>query len=156
MNHLVNDCKIVSAISPATNASGITGDYVSLKNCLKAFVVVNITQGNAATIEIGINQATAVAGTSAAAIAKTMPIWSDLDCGASDTLVKRTAAATYTTDAALADKLVVFQVDPAILSSGFDCIAVTIGASNVANIVSAEYILEQRYLGESTPSAIVD
>jgi len=148
--------KIVEAIEPKTDAAGSTGDYVSLKNIHKAWVVLHITQGNEATIEIGVNEATDVAGTGAQATSATWRIWSNLDCAASDTLVERTAAATYTTDAAVKHKLVVLEVDPVKLSSGFDCIAVTTGASHAANIVSAQYWLETRYPQATPPSVIVD
>jgi hypothetical protein len=97
---LPQNYKIVSALNPATDAAGRTGAYVSLKNAIKATLVVHVTQGNAATIALSLSQATAVAGTGAKAVSATFPIWSNLDTATSDTLVARTAAASYTTDAA--------------------------------------------------------
>lgn len=150
------ELKIVQAIEPKADAAGTAGDYISLKNAHKVTVIVHITQGNSATIEIGVNEATAVAGTSAAAITKELKIWSNLDCAATDTLVKRTDAATYTTDAGVKHKQVIVEIDPGLLSAGFDCIAVTTGASNAANLVSAQYFIETRYAQATPPSAIVD
>lgn len=156
MENIAEKFKIVEAIAPKTDAAGTTGDYVCLKNALKATIKLHVTQGNAATIEIGVNEATAVDGSDAAAITKTLKIWSNLDCAASDTIVKRTDGATYTTDAGVKHKQVIIEIDLALLSDGFDCIAVTTGASNAANIVQAEYVLEPRYKGDAIPSAIVD
>ena len=150
------EIKIIQAIEPKADGAGTTGDYISLKNAHKVTVVVHITQGNAATIEVGDNEATSVAGGSAAAITKDLKISSNLDCAASDVLVKRTDAATYTTDAGVKHKQVVIEIDPALLSSGFDCIAITTGASNAANLVSAQYFIKTRYPQATPPSAVVD
>ena len=150
--------KVVAALNPATDAAGRTGAYVSLKNVNMAFIVVHITQGNAATIALSINQATAVAGTGAKAITTVVPIWSNLDVSVNDTLVRRTDAVSYTTDAGVKNKVVIFQVDPAGLdvANGFDCIAVVTGASNVANITQAVYLLDERYKQATPPTAVAD
>lgn len=150
--------KAVAALNPATDAAGRTGAYVSLKNVNMAYIVCHITQGNAATIAISINQATAVAGTGAKAITVSVPIWSNLDVSASDALVRRTDAVSYTTDAGVKNKIVIFQIDPATLdvANGFDCIAVVTGASNVANITQGVYLLDERYKQATPPTAIAD
>jgi len=157
--NLAENVKIVEALSPAADAGGRTGAYVSLKNCSKAFVVVHITQGNAATVLLSINQAKTVAGGSAKAITVAVPIWVDLDCAASDALVRATAAVNYTTDAGVKHKIVIFQIDPATLdlANEFDCITVVTGASNAANITEAlYYLVDHRYQQATPPSAIVD
>lgn len=150
--------KIVEAIAPAADAAGRTGDYVSLKNVNLAYVVVHITQGNAATVALTIEQATAVAGTGSKAITVSVPIWSNLDTATSDTLVRRTDAVSYTTDAAVKNKIVIFQIDPATLdvANGFDCIVVKTGASNAANITQAMYVLDERYQQATPPASITD
>lgn len=150
--------KIVEAMPNATDAAGRTGDYVSLKNAKRAYVFVDITQGNAATIALTIEQASAVAGTGTKVITNTVPIWSNLDTAASDTLVRRTDAVNYTTDAGVKNKQVIFQIDPASLdvAGGFDCITVKTGASHAANITSATYFLESRYPQATPPAAITD
>jgi hypothetical protein len=150
--------KIVEAMPNATDAAGRTGDYVSLKNAVQAWVEVAITQGNAATIAITIEQATAVAGTASKAITNTVPIWSNLDTAASDTLVRRTDAVSLTTDAGVKNKMVIFQIDPAQLdiANGFDCITVKTGASNVANLTGARYWIQTAYQQATPPAAITD
>ena len=141
----------VEAIAPAAGGSALTGDYISLKNGPVA-VVVHITQGNAATVALTIEQATAVAGTSSKAITTTVPIFSNLDCAAGDTLTRRTAAVSYTTDAGVKHKIVVFEINPRDLdvANGFDCITVKAAASNAANILAAQYIPKaKRFSGDS-------
>ncbi len=150
--------KIVEAMPNATDAAGRTGDHVSLKNAVMAWIFVDITQGHAATIALTVEQATAVAGTASKAITVTVPIWSNLDTAASDTLVRRTDAVSYTTDAGVKNKQVIFQIDPATLdlANSFDCITVKTGASNVANLTSATYFLQNRYQQATPPAAITD
>jgi hypothetical protein len=155
---LPESCKIVQALAPAADAAGRTGAYVNLKNVKKAWVVCNITQGNAATIQLDVKQASAIAGTGVKALANAIPIWANLDAATSDALVRATDAVNYTTDAGVKNKVVVFQVDPFMLDTngGFDCITVVTGASNAANITAAVYVLDMRYAGATPPSVVVD
>ena len=156
---LAQQAQIVSALAPAADAAGRTGAYVTLKNAHKAFIVVHIAQGNAATVGLTLLQATAVAGTGSKALSANQRIWAALDVGTTDALVRQADAASFTTDAALKNKLVLFEVDPASLdtANGYDCIAVVTGASNVANITAALYeLMPLRFDGNPPPSAIVD
>jgi hypothetical protein len=115
-------------------------------------------QGNAATVALTVNQATAVAGTGAKAITAGARIWSNLDLAANgDVFTRRTDAVSYTTDAGVKEKIVIIEIDPAALDqvNGYDCIAVLTGASNAANITSVIYLGVQRYPG-SSPSVVID
>ncbi|WP_407309766.1 hypothetical protein [Desulfosporosinus sp. SB140] len=82
-----------------------------------------------------------------------MQIWADQDCVASDVLVRQADDVAFTTSAALAHKLVVFQINPAHLdvTNGFDCITVKTAASDPTNITAAQYILSDLRFGGSTP-----
>lgn len=149
MSHIPEGLLPIEAITPQVGAA-ITGDYVDLANADEVFVVVHIAQGNAATVAITIEQATVAAGTDSKAITNTVPIWSNLDCAASDTLVRRTDAVSYTTDAGVKHKLVIFQVKAASLdrANGFRYVTVKTGASHADNLTSALYILGgRRYQG---------
>jgi len=151
--------KIVQAMEPATDAAGRTSAYVSLKHVRRATISFHVKQGNAATILLTLLQATAVAGTGSKAITNNVPIWRNLDCSVNDTLVRDTDAKTYTTDAAVKNKQVIFQIDPALcmdLANSFDCIAFSTGASNAANLTEATYILEMDYQQDTPPSVVVD
>ena len=158
--NLVNQAKIVSLAAPAADAAGRTGAYVSLKSAHKAYIVCHIDQGDASTIALSLEQATDVSGTGAKAVTTTFPIWSNLDVSASDTLVARTAAASYTTDAGLKNKIVVFEITPEDvldMAGGYDCITVVSGASNAANITSAvAYLTPLRYQQATPISAVAN
>jgi hypothetical protein len=150
--------KILGVIKPATDAAGRTGRYVSLKNCTKAWIIAYIDQGNAATIALTPKQASAVAGTGSKVLSSSVPIWANLDIAASDVQVRQTDATSFTTDAGVKEKQVIFQIDPATLdqANGFDCIGLTTGASNVANLTSALVVAEMTYAQATPPSASVD
>jgi hypothetical protein len=143
-------CIPVELLGPSADAGGRTGDYISLKNAVKAYVVFHILQGNAATVACDVTQATAVVGTGVKALAKNTGIWSNLDCAASSALVRRTdAAGTYTTDAGVKHKIIVFEIDLGHLdlANSFDCIGCTTGASNAANITSVMAYVVPKYTG---------
>ncbi len=156
---LPHQMKIVEAITPATDAAGRSSAAVSLKNYGKVYILLHITQGNAATIAITPMQATAIAKTGGKALTNAVPIWANLDTSLTDTLVRQTDAVSYTTDAAVKNKQVLIEIDPANLdvAGGFDCIYFTTGASNAANITQAQFFLcDARYQQATPPSAIID
>jgi len=149
---------IVEALAPQTMGAIATGDYVSLKNVNMAYIVAHLTQGNAAVQDIKPLQATAVAGTSAKALSNAVPIWSNLDCAAGGTMTRRTDGTTYSTDAAVKHKVVVFQIDPSSLdvANSFDVLGVELAASNAANLLGVTYVLDQRYKADPPPTTITD
>lgn len=144
----------VHLLEPAADAGGRTGVYVNLKNALRAFIVVYMNQGNAATVALTVNVASDSSGTGTKAISAVVPIYSCLDCAAGPTLVRRTSAVSYTTDAGVKKKIVVFVIEPAALdvANGFTYITAITGASNAANITSAMIHIVPRYAGATAPS----
>ena len=159
---LVQNAKLVEVLAPAADAAGRTGTAFSLKNAHKAYLVVHITQGNAATVLLTPQQCTTVAGAGAKAIPATR-IWANLDTAAAaelaDSLVRAADAVNYTTDAGVKNKIVVFEIDPSYLdvAGGFDCLRCNTGASNVANITQImAYLAPLRDGGATPPSARVD
>ena len=89
-----------------------------------AYVVVHVAQGAADVMAISIEQATVVAGTDSKVITEVVPIWSNLDCAASDTLVARTAAVKlFLRTRVLKHKVVIFKIDPASLDVAMILIA---------------------------------
>src|ERR1700730_17771127 len=101
----------VSLLGAAADAAGRTSSYRSLKNALKAYIVAEVNQGNAATVQLSVLQAKDVSGTGSKAVAN-MPIWLVNDTSVSDALVAQAQAASFITDATLKDKLVVFEIEP--------------------------------------------
>lgn len=146
----------ILALTPAADAAGRTSSYYSLRNAHKAWAIFEITQGNAATVQCSVLQASSVGGAGSKAIGTTR-IWADLDTATLDALVRQTDAANFTTDAGLKDKLVVIEIDPEELdiANGFFAVAMETGASNAANITAGLLVLMPlRVASDPPPSAL--
>jgi hypothetical protein len=163
---LWENAQVVQLLNPAADGAGRTSAYVSLRNGHKAFVICNVTQGNAAQVTFSVLQAQDTSGTNAKAISAA-PIVADLDTATSDTLVVQTAQATFQTDVALKNKLVIFEIDPiesmdlnslTANASGvpqpFNHIAIQTSASNAANITSAQLIVTPLRFAQQTPPTV--
>ena len=151
--------KIVDASGgPVTTNGGVTCDYVSLKNAVKAWIVAQFTQavGHATTVQP--RKATAVAGTGATNCTSTMRIWENEGTAASDTLPAVTAATLATLTNDIAKKLVVIEIDPAVeFKEDYDVLGCVISDSSQAtNFVSVLYVLQTKYQQASPPAAITD
>lgn len=158
IHSMPQNCNIISLLANAADAAGRTStNYASLKHALKVTVIVHVNQGNAATAAISLLQATAVAGTGSKA-GPTASIWTNQDAQTADAFTKQSDAASFTTSAAVKDKIVVFEFVPAAMdvANGFDCIGVSTGASHAANITSAMVIIHSAYGQAAPPSALTD
>lgn len=151
---LPENAKVFGALKPATDAAGRTGRYFNMAYAHKAYLVFEIDQGNAATIALDLLQATSAAGAGAKALTGVRRIWTNLDEATNDTYVRQVDALSFTTDAAVKEKLVVIEVSPSDLdlSNGFTYIAPRTGASNVANLTCAYIHLVPMYPGAAQPS----
>lgn len=140
-------------LAPAADAAGRTStvyiDVTNLRGAVKLVAFIN--QGNAATIALSPVQASASDGTGSKAISAAVDIWSNLDMAASEVFVQRTAATSYTTDAGVKVKMVIFNINPQVFdtANGFKYLGLTTGASNAANITSAFIIGDPRYSAET-------
>jgi hypothetical protein len=147
--HIPEGVNIVLGQAPIVGAGAtFVGDYISCKDAHKVWCLVTYNQADGNTITFGVNEATAVAPAGAAAIVAAMPIWANVACGASSRWVAQTPAATHASGAGVETKMILFEVDPAILSAGCDCIALrsdTVIAA--AQYVSYHYLIEPRYGG---------
>lgn len=151
---LPENAKVFGALKPATDAAGRTGRYFNVAFSHKLYVVLEIDQGNAATIVLDFLQATNNAGAGAKVVAGNRRIWTNLDEATNDTYARQADAQTFTTDAAVKEKLVVLELSPSDLdlSNGFTYVAVRTGASNVANLTSAIVYIVPMYPGAAQPS----
>lgn len=144
----------VSLLPAAADAAGRTSSYRSLKNGLKAYIVAEVNQSNAATVQLSILQGKDVSGTGSKAVTN-VPIWLVNDTSVSDALVSQAQAASFTTDATLKDKLVVFEIEPEQcmdVANGFRSIAISTGASNASNVTRAELFVLGSIQAASPPS----
>ena len=155
---LPEDFKLVEAIPITTTNLALVGDYISLKNAQHVTIVVSLKQAVAHATSITIEKATAVGGTGATAITADVQIWANEDTAATDTLVRKTDALSYTVTNDIKNKQVVFKVDTASLDGDYDCLVVKIAASSQAtNFASAVYYLgDLRFSQATPPSAIID
>jgi hypothetical protein len=156
--NLLDDAKIVELLTPATDAAGRTGAWINGKLARKAFIRCHLAQGNAATVQFSIQQATSSAGAGAKVITTNVRIASNLDTSVNDNLVARAAGVNYTTDAGVKNKQVVFEVDLLTvldLANGFTWFTIVTGASNVANVTEAEAVLVGLRYHEAPPPSMV-
>jgi hypothetical protein len=101
----------VSLLAPAADAAGRTSSYRSLKNALKVYVVAEVNQGNAATVQFSLLQAKDVSGGSSKAMTRRRRSGRSRHRGVGCT-GRPGRCASYTTDAAVKNKLVVFEIVP--------------------------------------------
>lgn len=147
----------ISLLVPAADAAGRTSGYRSLRNAVKAYIVAEINQGNAATVLLSVLQAKDTSGTGSKAI-NSVANWLVADTSVTDALVAQVAAATATTSAALKDKIVVFELEPDValdVAGGFNHIAISTGASNAANITEAKLYILGAYEQATPPTSYV-
>jgi hypothetical protein len=147
----------VTLLANAADGGGRTSAYADLASALKAWIIVKINQGAANTVLLSPMQATSSGGAGSKAISAAVPIWLDDATATSDALVAQTAATTFTTDANVADKLVLFEINPETcldMANGFNHIAISTGASNAANITSALLIAWNRIQAASPPTTV--
>lgn len=151
--------KVVKLYHGAANA--VSCDYISCKNAagMVYFLVYHQDEGNDTDLVLSLKEATDVAAGTNSAVTATFPIWVDADAGtSSDTLVRQTAAASYTIDTGASagdDHLVILQWDPAKHTAGYDCITVIGTGGNASNTVSIFAIADSKY-GGALPSMIID
>ena len=153
-----NQIPPVGLLAPAADAAGRTSPYRTLKNALKAYVVVHINQGNAATVALSLLQAQNVSGLNAITLGAT-PIWLVPNTTTGDALVPQTAGVGFTPPAATNDKIVVLEIEPEAcmnIAGGYTSIAVQTGASNAANITEAKLFVYEAYQGASAPTTLAN
>ena len=150
MLHIPEKYHVVTGAAPVTTSSAVTGDYINMKNVIRAYIIVTLKQAVGHATGIDPVQATAAAGTGSKAFTKTLPIWSNADAASGSLMTKQTAALTFNVAATAKNHKVIFCVDSEKMdnANGFDFLGVTIDASSQAtNFVNVEYILEMRYPG---------
>lgn len=133
------------SLEPAADAAGRTGVYIDPALYQKVIAVALINQGNAATVQVKLTKADDTSGTNATDVTagEVLSLATNQDMAAGVAFTRQTAAATFTTSAATKVKAIAWEIDPAALTKRY--LAVTTGASNVANITSAMFYGVKRY-----------
>jgi hypothetical protein len=151
---LIYDLKPVSLLPPAADAAGRTSPYRNIKYGDKAYIICRVNQGNAAPVSLTVFQATNVSGANEQPISA-VPIWLNNATASSDAFTAQANAASFTTDATIADKIVVFEITPEAamnVTAGFITLAVQTTASNAANITEASLLVNNVQRGQAGQS----
>lgn len=157
MMNFVEKFKVVNGTPVATTNGGITCDYISIKNCHRVTIVAELLQAVSHATALGINEATNVAGGSAAAVSAVQKVWKNADISSTDTLVRGTDAATIAATAGATNQQLVMEVDLSSLSAGNDAIAATLtDSSQATNFATVTYFCETRYPQATPPAQITN
>lgn len=148
--------KITMLYQGAANA--VACDVVSMKNFHHGAFVVIHTGAADTDLVLSLYEATTVAAGTNQAITTAVPLYVDADMGtSSDTLVRLTDDYDYTIDTGVsATQMVVFEVDPSILSDGYDCVYLSDSGGNASNTCTIFFVGVPRYSGNPLPTAITD
>ena len=119
-----------------------------------AFVVLH-TGSSDTDLVLTLYEATDVAAGTNAAITTTVPIYHNTDVTASDILSATTAAYTYTINTGEnPNSMVVFEIDPAILSQGYPCVYLSDSNGNASNVCTILWVGDPKVKGGTQLSAI--
>jgi len=153
--------KVVQLQAPISYAGAGTSDSVSLKNCQKAYFVVQFNcLGNAATITITLwGGPTVATATNACALGNW---WYQEGSAAAmlltDTAIKGAVAAANYTPTTVTEGYMIIEINPEdFVTLGYDCFSVRFSACDATQHVSAmAYLIPGRYQQAVPPSAIID
>lgn len=136
--------------------AAMTAKWVSMKNYTNLTIMIITGAWAAGTAAVTLSQATAVAGTSAKALALEAQ-YNDLTTSGINV---RTAVVSNTFTIGTANKLFVIEVDALDLdvAGGFDCVTLAVASPGVnADFYGVLYLLHgSRYQGAAQPNALVD
>jgi hypothetical protein len=149
---LWENAQVVNLLPAAADAAGRTSAFwANIKFGHKAFLICEVNQGAANTVLFTPLQATSLAGANSKALSNPTPIAANLDTSqatGSDQFTFPTQATSYTTDAGVKNKMVIFEIDPAevfdinnLVTTGWSYLGVSTGASAAGNITSARLIV---------------
>jgi len=151
------DFTVVNAEKPQTAASVAYGDYICCKNAERVYVYIKLAYGADDDVTITLYEATDVAGSDAAAITATHPLWTLADNTSSDVWSRGTDAATVDIDTGSAtDESVMIMFDPAKFSAGFDCLCCHLSNSSASNLISVDYIIINKHKQDPPLTVITD
>lgn len=141
--HLMEGGQVVSMESPVTTDGGFNSGALRLENAQNAFVVIHLTNAAADETAFTIEEGD---GTGWQAITNNVNIWVSENVATTD-ISRGTDGLGYTVDNNISDKIIIFRIDPASLSDGYDRVRIVSANSgeptNLASIVG--YHLPARY-----------
>lgn len=157
--NLTQGAKIVEGFDPQATNGNPASAYVNVSNYHQVYILIHVDKDNAAETSFALEQATSSAGAGNKALANTVPLWSNLNTGDSDALVRQTNAVSYALDDAADGRgqIVVFQVDPSRLdiNNDFNWIRVQVADGNADNTASCLFVLTDARYKQATPPSVV-
>lgn len=153
--------KHVQMLAPVTSNGGATSDIICLKNCNKAYIVVEFKMPAGHATTITPLQCTDVANSLSdnKALTNNVRAWKCADTETNDTLTAMTAAKNFAATNQAKNQTIVIEITPHALdvAEGFDCIYCTVAASSQAtDFVSITAWLDYKYRQATPPTAITD
>jgi hypothetical protein len=156
MFNFAENYKIVKCYQGA--ADSVDCDKINMEQFLHGTFVVVHSGSSDTDLTLALYESDDVAGSNTAAITTAVPLYVDTDMGtSSDTLVAQTSDYDYTintSDAGDRSQMVVFEVDPAILSAGYPCVYLADTNGDASNTCTILFIGVPRYSGGTLPTAI--
>jgi hypothetical protein len=149
--------KPVSGIACQTTNGGVVSDWVKMTDSNRIHAIVILDQAAANATAVSIQQATDADGTGAKVLTNECRIWANEDTATSDTLVRQTDAKNYTVTADIAEKMIVFAVEPTHLdvANDFDWIKVVIADSQEAtNFAAVVFVMDKKTRAATPPTDI--
>lgn len=131
----------INLLVPQVTNGNPASAYVDMSQGHLAQITIHVTKGNAALTSFALEQATTAGGAGNKPFANTVPIWSNLNTGASDTLVRRADAVLYALDNANDGRgqIVRFLIDPSVMdvNGGFRFMRFQTAAGDAGNLAAA-------------------
>lgn len=154
--NLPEGAKIVGCYNGLAN--GVACDVVSMKTLQKGWFVVYHVGANDTDLVLTVKEATDVAAGTNQTITKDCRAWLDADQGAtSDVVAETTAGTAFTIDPLTQNGvLLIIEIDPALLSEGYDCVFLGDAGGHAGNYCSILFVGVPKYAGASLPAVITD
>lgn len=150
---LPQEFKIVEAWYPyITDGSARTSLYVNVENCTRAWFIGQVYGGAATACTFTLYEAAAATG---GTISTASFRWwlNNATAQTTDTLTAQTAGASFATAATAANHMVVIEIDPALLTSGYPFVCIKTAGASASNYISGVFLLETSY-PQATPPTV--
>jgi hypothetical protein len=146
--------KISKLYHGAANAVACAAVNMELYNH-GAFVIFH-SGANDTDLTLSLYEASSVTPSNTAAITTVVPIYIDADAGTtSDVVAATTSAYSYAIDPATQNGvMLIFEIDPAILTAGKNCIYLADSGGHGSNTCTILFIGEPKEKGATLPAAI--
>lgn len=154
LSNFAENIKIVKCSQSAANA--VDCDKINMEQFSHGAFVVIHTGAADTDLALALYESDDAAGSNTAAITTAVPLYVDTDMGtSSDTLAATTSDYDYTIDTGVApNQMIVFEIDPAILSDGYPFVYLADTNGNASNICTIIFLGVPRYAKASLPTAI--